>query len=274
MAACRSTEADVPAADDFAAAVLPYLDVVGVVARLLGEEVERVAVVALGDVGYLKPLDAHLPVHPQVEEVEDVLDVTDAVGVPVDVYVAVDHLVRVPQLRGGELDARRLVDGAGAVAHVVHDAPLVDVQQVYRLAVLHPDHRPYRAGIAEGLPAAAADAVVAVGEQAVDVLHPRLDAEILIFGRKPLHLHHQPRQHPGVVVGVERGDAEASVLGVEAGTVEQVVAQHAECQPPHQINVERLGHEVVVPDFVISRHRSCSSMRLLANASYFVPGRP
>ena len=189
--------------------------------------------------------DAAVAVEVEGEEVEDVFDVADAVDMAVDVDVAVLGPEGAGRPGGPHLDARGLVDGARLVAYIIRDVTLVHRQQVNGLTCVHADHGPHGAGVADAPSVLVGDGEVTVGEEAVDVLHPRLYGEVLVLAGHLVHLDGQAGEHPRVVVFVEGGHAEASFGGVEAGAVQQVVAQHAQGQPSRKVHVERLGHKFV-----------------------------
>ena len=242
-------------------AVLPYLHVAGVFPRLgLEVEVELVVVVTLGHVGHLEAADALLPVLFQREQVEDVLDVAYAVHMAIDVDVAVFGSQRGGRPFGVHLDARGLADGAGRVADVLRDASPVHFQQVDGPPGVHVYHGPHRARIAQGMPVLVQDGEVAVGEEAVDILHPCLHRERLVLAGHLGHLDGQAREHPGVVLFVQRGHAEAAFLGVEAGAVQQVVAQHAQGEPSRKVCVKRFHHKRIGPYLLIGCIHDCCSL--------------
>ena len=67
----------------------------------------------------------------------------------------------------------------------------------------------------------------------------------------------------GTVAGkINRTIAEAAFGGMEAGAVQQVIAQYAQCEPSREVHVERFGHELVGSYFVLV-HASSPSFAAL-----------
>ena len=98
-------------ADDVAV-VFSNLDVCLVLVDDLLVEAEAVAKIRLSLVSYLEAADALLLEALAREEVEDVLDVLDAVDVSVDVHVAVISVDGADKLRFAETETAVTLDGA------------------------------------------------------------------------------------------------------------------------------------------------------------------
>ena len=95
---------------------------------------------------------------------------------------------------------------------------------------------------------------VAVGKEPIDVFHPGLYRKGFVLLGQFGQLDGQSREYPGIVGLVERGDAKSTVGSVKTRTVEQVIAQHTQCQPPTEVAVERLRYKGIITNLFVVVH--------------------
>ena len=124
----------------------------------------------------------------------------------------------------GYLNAARFADGAFLVTDIFGNFSFVKGKQVGRFAGFYADHCPYGTGVADGFAFLVQEGEVTVGKQAIDILYPRLDTEILVLARHIFQFDSQAGKYPRIVVFIKAGDAKASVGGMEACTIQQMVA--------------------------------------------------
>ena len=134
------------AANDFAVDFF-HFDMVFALPHVLTIELQRVAITALVDIGYLETFYPSRLIEVERENIEYVVDILDAVDMTVDVDVAVPYHPLVHGFRCHGLDLSGSFDGTRVVAHVTGYGPVVDAEKVDRLAGIDINHRPHRAGI-------------------------------------------------------------------------------------------------------------------------------
>ena len=173
----------------------------------------------------------------------------------VHVDVAILGLQRRHWRRSSDFDTRRFLDGTRLVAYIVHNASVVHGHQVDGFARLHTDHGPYGACITNLASVLTDNGKVTVGEEAIDVLHPRLHRKSLVLIGHLVHLDSQSGQYPRIVFLVQCSHAETAFGGMNACTVQQVVAQHAQRQPSCKVYMERFGYEIIGSYLVVHRSR-------------------
>ena len=204
-----------------------YLYVEFAVGTLFDDEVQTVAKVGFGGVGYVDACESVLSVPVERPQVEHVLYVFHGVHMAVHVDVAVmrvDDLCRLGVLR--QSDTLERFDGAGLlVLYVGSDESVAFGENIYRLSCLGVYHRPDAASVAAGVAVGIAYGEVAACEEFHHVFHPCIDGNAVVGDGHFLHFHYEAREHPCLVYGVEVVHAVASLVGVEVGGVEQMVAQ-------------------------------------------------
>ena len=183
--------------------------------------------------------------HPDGKHVEHHLDIAHRIDMAVEVDVAVHDAV-VGGLRGIHLaDLVRFVrrgsgidDGVGmGVAHP---------RKVDRRTALQVDHRPLRHGPAELAPRSR------VGQREITcrkhtpvVADPRRNLVIGVLHGPGIELHGHTRKHPRVVVGIQRIDAEAFAVGVDARRIEDRSPQRGDRRPQREIHILRLDPVII-----------------------------
>ena len=187
----------------------------------------------------------HFPVGQffQRQRVDHPLDVFHAVGVLVEVDVAVPYAVRVPERSSDAGDTGRPVDGTGDRDQRFRVADVV--AQVERLPRPHVDHGPVGGGGGDAPALRVFDDEVAGRHQAVDLPHPRADRVGFVFVGKAFHLDGHPRQDPCRVGALHPADAETDAVGVLSGRVQNVVAQGDDRGFFGQVHLARLDAVVV-----------------------------
>ena len=144
-------------------------------------------------VGDVEALQAVVTIEVEVPEVEDMLNILDAVDVSVDVHVAVvsvDDAQTACFLR--ELHTLEGLYWARLVGlDILGDESVTLGKDVHRLARVRIYHRPDASSVAETFALGVADGIVTAGEEAHDVFHPCVDGNTVVSLRHLLHLHHE-----------------------------------------------------------------------------------
>ena len=223
----------------------------------LGDEGEGVAKIRFGLVGDVEALETMTLEQLAGEEVEDVLNVFDAVDVAVDVHVAVMRVDGThSRLRSGS--ARTILGNRTGLLvgrdDITENVAVFEFQEVRGLARREVNHRPNGAGIAvDATVVGVADEEVTLCEQLHDALHPRLHLHVLVLRWHLCQLDAQARQHPRVLHFVQLINAPAAIVRMASGSVQQVVAQHAQKQVAREIHMEGLNSKGVYGDLPHAR---------------------
>ncbi len=177
----------------------------------------------------------------QIERVEHPLNVFHAVGVRVEIDVAVAHGVR------GEWRSVQFVDAFGSGGcHLLFGAEWAQIdlfEQIDGVARVVVEHRPERCGFADEAASVVENAEVARRRQAVAVARPSFNLDVVVHTSVVRHFEVQPRKHPRQSAFGERFDAKTERGGRLAGRIEQAVAQSRERLLLRKIDI--LRHYVV-----------------------------
>ena len=188
------------------------------------------------------------------------LDITDAVYVPVNINIAISGIQGRSRFHRSHFYARRFFDGAKFVAHIVHDTAAMQSQQIGRLTGIETNHRPYGTSIPYFLSIFIDNGKVTVGKEAVYIFHPSLDREILVLIRHLVQLDSQTRQHPRIIILIQGCDTETAFRSMKPCTVQQMVTKHTHCQAPGKVHMKRFRNKPISSYFVILTHYSCCSL--------------
>ena len=195
------------------------------------------------------------------------LDITDTVYMPVNIYITVFGRQRCNRLITGHLDTRRLFNRTRFIAHIIDDAPSMQCQQIGRLTGIQIDHRPYGTCIAYLFAILVNDGKVTVGKQTIDILHPCLNRELLVLIRHLIQFDSQTGKYPCVIVLVQRSNTKSTVAGMKTCTIQQMVSQHSHCQASVKVHMKWLCHKLIGPYFIFFTHHSCCCLLCLYFAS-------
>ena len=238
-------EADFCLADDGAVGFTDF-DVCLVLVDDLLVETEAVAQIGLCLVGDFEAANALLLKALLGEEVEDVLDVLDAVDVTIDINIAVVSIDGADKLRLAETEASVTLDWADVQFlrnNISEDVSVVECQQVARLTRLEVNHRPYASCITKRLTVSVIDREITVREEFHHALHPSSHFAMFILPRHLVHLDAEAREHPCVLRFVQRTDAPSAPLRVIARSIEQMIAEYTKEDATREVNMERLNKE-------------------------------
>lgn len=238
-------------------------------------ETEAVAQIGLCLVGDFEAVNCLILKAFLGKEVEDVLDVLDAVDVAVDVHVAVVGVDGAQELRLAETETGMALDGTNILFlgnHITEDVSVVEGEQVAGLACLEVYHGPDASCIAQGRPVGAMNGEVTVREVPHDALHPCPDLAMLVLSGHLVHLDGEPGEHPCVAGLVEGSDAPSTPLRVVASSVEHVVAEHAKEDATGKVDMKRLDEEWVGIDAIHGPHQTSPGGGFLIIACFYSHG--
>jgi len=228
--------------------IFPHLNVNFIVADGLLVEAESVAEIGLCLVCNFEAVDALLLEPLAGEEVEDVLDVFDAVDVTIDIDIAVIGVDGADKLRVCEAETSVAFYWANVLFlghYIIQDVAIVEGEEVARLACLKVNHCPNAAGIAKRRAVSTVDGEVTVGEIPHNALHPRPNLAMLMLLGHFHHFYAKAREHPCVLRLIERTDAPAAPLRMVACSVKHVITKHTKEDAACEIYMKGLNVERV-----------------------------
>ena len=216
------------AAGDFACR-FTYFDIVLVgIEFLVHKDAEVFTVEALKTVTNLDTVDGVGTEDVEGLLVEHVLNVFDTIEMTVVVDVAVEGHKLTRGLGSLHTDTAHALYGAGFVATVSGQFTIIEGGEVGRLACLHIDECPDRAGMAKDATIVTEHAEVTRGKETVDTLYPGLYVVGVALIGVFVNLDGEAREHPCLSIGTEAFLAETTFVGVVAGGNQHLVSEEAE----------------------------------------------
>ena len=155
------------------------------------------------------------------------LDILHAVDVSVDIHVAIARVDGADKLgRSSHFDTRRRIDGARFIRiNILQNTSVVHFQEVDRLTGVGVYHRPNAAPVTENL---SGEGIfhfeIAMGKESQRTLYPRFNSKLGVSHRHLSHFNDQSRQYPRTMNRIEIVHSEVSLVGMEVGRIEQMVA--------------------------------------------------
>ena len=209
---------------------------------------QQVAVMRLGNIGYVETLQAVRLIEVEPPKVKDMLYVLHAVDVSVHVYIAVASLYDAAAFSAvlREFHTLERLNRARLVGlNILRDDAVALSKYIYRLACVGVDHRPDAASVSVALAALVAYSVVATREELHNILHPGVNRNAVVGYRHLIEFHDKARKHPCLMHRIEIVHAVTTLVAMEVGCIQQVIAKMTKEYMIGKIAVERFHKEVV-----------------------------